>query len=254
MEERLQKILAKAGLGSRRDCEMLISAGRVVVNGKVATLGSKADSENDHIAVDGTSLPKIETRIYIVLNKPRGVVTSVEDTDQRKTVRDLIPIAGTIYPVGRLDIDSEGLLIMTNDGELTNTLTHPRYGHEKEYQVLVGKIPDQAQLNAWKHGIVLEDGYRTTPAQVEVDKTTGKGAWLRVVLREGRKRQIREMGKRTGLPVIRITRTRIGSLYLGKLKPGEWRYLNSQEVEKLKKTPQKPQSTPKFINDNRRKN
>jgi 23S rRNA pseudouridine2605 synthase len=234
MEERLQKIMAKAGLGSRRDCEQIIAAGRVLVNGKAAILGSKADPEVDRIVVDGSLLKKPESLAYIAMNKPRGVLSTTDAPDSRQTVRDLVPLPGTLYPVGRLDVESEGLILLTNDGDLANKLTHPRYGHEKEYRVLVAKIPDDAQLEAWRHGIVLEDGYRTAPASVSVDATAGKGAWMRVVLREGRKRQIREMGFRTGLPVVRIIRVRIGSLLLGGLKPGEWRTLSPKEVAVLK--------------------
>lgn len=141
MEERLQKIMAKAGLGSRRDCEQLISAGRVLVNGKVAILGSKADPGVDHIVVDGTPLRKAEALSYVALNKPRGVLSTADTPDSRQTVRDLVPLPGTLYPVGRLDVESEGLVLLTNDGDLANKLTHPRYGHEKEYRVLVAKVP-----------------------------------------------------------------------------------------------------------------
>jgi 23S rRNA pseudouridine2605 synthase len=133
-----------------------------------------------------------------------------------------------------LDVDSEGLILLTNDGELANRLTHPRYGHEKEYRVLVAARPDEQQLSAWRRGIVLEDGYRTKPAVVHFDSASGKGAWLRVTLREGRKRQIRETGSRLGLPVVKIIRVRIGSLELGSLKPREWRLLSSSEVAKLR--------------------
>jgi 23S rRNA pseudouridine2605 synthase len=234
MEERLQKIMARAGIGSRRDCEVLIQAGRVRVNGIVAHIGAKADPAHDQISVDGNPLQKAEAFVYVALHKPRGVLSTVDAPDTRKTVRDLVPLPGTLYPVGRLDVDSEGLILMTNDGDLANRLTHPRYGHEKEYRVLVARQPDLPQLEAWRHGIILEDGYRTAPASVIVEEKFGRGAWLRVVIKEGRKRQIREMGSRTGLPVVRIIRVRIGSLLLGSLKPGEWRSLNQREVVELK--------------------
>jgi 23S rRNA pseudouridine2605 synthase len=149
-------------------------------------------------------------------------------------VRDLVDVPGTLYPVGRLDVDSEGLILMTNDGDLTNRLTHPRYEHEKEYRVLVASRPDEKQLAAWSNGVVLEDGYRTQPAKVRVTSTKGKGAWMQVILKEGRKRQIREMGHLTGLPVVRIIRVRIGSLRLGNLKPKEWRRLTPEEIAELK--------------------
>ena len=140
-----------------------------------------------------------------------------------------------IYPVGRLDFDSEGLILMTNDGDLANKLTHPRYGHEKEYRVLLARRPDDKQLQAWARGVVLEDGHRTAPAQVRFESTSGKGAWIRVIMGEGRKRQIREIGFLLGLPVVRIVRIRIGTLRLDNLKPRQWRYLTTQEVDELRK-------------------
>jgi 23S rRNA pseudouridine2605 synthase len=235
MAERLQKILARAGYGSRRQCEELIAAGRVRVNGRVAVLGDKADAATDAITVDGVAVPAPEQFRYILLYKPRGVLSTVSAPDRRPTVRDLVPLPGRLYPVGRLDVDSEGLLLLTNDGELANRLTHPRYQHEKEYRVLVARQPDEKQLEAWRHGVVLEDGYRTQPAQVRLESKFGKGAWLRVILREGHKRQIREMGRQTGLPVVRIVRVRMADLSLGNLKPGQWRELAPPEVERLKK-------------------
>jgi 23S rRNA pseudouridine2605 synthase len=233
MEERLQKILARAGYGSRRGCEELISAGRVRVNGHAVGLGDKADAARDKITVDGRPVEAAEKLVYVALYKPRGVISTVSDPDLRPAVRDLVPVPGTLYPVGRLDFDSEGLVLMTNDGDLANRLTHPRYEHEKEYRVLVAKHPDQEQLNTWRRGVVLEDGFRTGPAEVYVVSKYGKGAWLSVTVKEGHKRQIREMGKQTGLPVTRIVRVRIGELRMGSLKPKEWRYLTSQEVAAL---------------------
>lgn len=236
MEERLQKILAQAGLGSRRDCEELILAGRVKVNGAVAVIGQKADPAVDKIAFDGKAIKAPEQKIYIALHKPRMVLSVVEAErdDTRKTVRDLVPVKERLYPVGRLDFDSEGLILMTNDGDLANELTHPSRGHEKEYRVLVARHPDEAQLATWRRGVVLEDGYKTAPAQVRPDGSAGKGAWLRVTMHEGRKRQIREIGSQLGLPVVRILRVRIGTLRLGTLKPKEWRYLSAEEVAALK--------------------
>jgi 23S rRNA pseudouridine2605 synthase len=243
MEERLQKILAHAGLGSRRACEDLISAGRVTVNGQVATLGSKADVKIDRVAVDGKVVKLPESYQYIALYKPRGVISAVTSPDPRKTVIDLVPDNAGLYPVGRLDVDSEGLILLTNDGDLANKLTHPRYGHEKEYRVLVARHPDDKQLSAWQHGVVMEDGYRTAPAQVRVEVNVGKGTWIRVIMKEGRKRQIRETCAQIGLPVVRIIRNRISSLRLGNLKPGESRHLTTDEVSKLKTGPsQKPVS------------
>lgn len=237
MSERLQKILAQAGYGSRRTCEDFISAGRVRVNGKVAILGQKADPAIDKIMVDGRPIAAAEELVYIALHKPRNVLSTVEAEagDGRRTVRDLVEIAGSIHPVGRLDYESEGLVLMTNDGDLTNRLTHPRYGHEKEYRVLLAKRPDPDQVEAWRRGVVLEDGHRTAPADVRYESTQGKGAWVRVIMKEGRKRQIRETCRQLGLPVVRILRTRIGTLRLGNLKPRQWRYLTSTEIVELKK-------------------
>lgn len=234
MEERLQKIMARAGFGSRRGCEKMIAKGEVMVNGQIAALGMKADPNKDHIEVAGQVIKTTEALKYIALYKPRGVISSAKPQDDRPIVLDLIDEPGHIYPVGRLDIDSEGLILMTNDGELANQLTHPRYGHEKEYKVLVTRRPDAKQLTAWKKGVVLEDGQRTAPASVRVLSTHDKGAWLRVILREGRNRQIREMGQLTGLPVSKIIRVRIGTLLLGSLKPRQSRYLTAKEIQDLK--------------------
>lgn len=241
MEERLQKILARSGLGSRRSCENLIVEGRVMVNGRIGILGDKADPLIDRITVNGKPIKKSEPKKYIALYKPRGVVSAASPQDDRQTVRDLVDEPGTLYPVGRLDVDSEGLILLTNDGDLTHRLTHPSYGHEKEYHVLVARRPDDDQLKGWRKGIVLEDGYRTAPSEVRYVRSHGKGAWLNVILREGKKRQIREMGSMTGLPIVRIIRVRIGSLRLGNLKPKQWRHLNSKEITQLKGLSKKQQ-------------
>lgn len=240
MEERLQKLIAQAGIASRRAAEELITAGRVTVNGKVAELGQKADLAKDRVLVDGRPLKAAEELVYIALHKPRGVVTTAEDELGRPTVLDFIPISARLYPVGRLDLDSEGLVLLTNDGELANRLTHPKFEHEKEYRVLVARQPDQQQLEAFRHGVVMPDGYRTAPAEVRVESTSGKGAWLNVILHEGRKRQIRETCTQIGLPVVRIIRVRIGSLRLGELKPRDWRHLSAAEVRALKEPAGKP--------------
>lgn len=239
MAERLQKILAQAGYGSRRACEDFIAAGRVRVNGQLASLGGKADPHVDRITVDGKPIAAPEQLTYIALYKPRNVLSTVEKEkgDDRRTVRDLVDAPGHLYPVGRLDFESEGLVLMTNDGDLTNRLTHPRYGHEKEYRVLLARRPDAEQLEAWKRGVVLEDGYKTQPVHVRFESPQGKGAWVRVVMGEGRKRQIRETCTQVGLPVVRILRVRIGELRLGNLKPGQWRVLSQREVDELKGKP-----------------
>jgi 23S rRNA pseudouridine2605 synthase len=234
MADRIQKLLAQAGYGSRRSCEDFITSGRVRVNGRVAILGEKADPELDKISLDGKPLLPPERLTYIALYKPRNIISSVEDEVGRRTVRDLIPETGHLYPVGRLDWDSEGLILMTNDGDLTNRLTHPRYGHQKEYKVLIARRPEPEQLETWRRGVVLEDGYKTAPAKVFAEAGAGKGCWLRLTMGEGRKHQIREIGALLGLPVVRIVRVRIGALYLGTLKPGEWRHLTEGEITELK--------------------
>lgn len=236
-EERLQKLLAKVGVGSRRACEDLIRAGRVRVNGQVAVLGQKADLDRDRVLVDGEPVRLAESLLYVALNKPRGVISSLKAQGERQTVRDLVPLPGRLYPVGRLDLDSEGLILLTNDGELADHLTHPKYGHEKEYRVLVRGEVDDRRLDAWRRGVVISAGYRTSPARVEVDGVSERGTWLRVVMREGKKHQLREIGEHLGLPVRRIVRIRIGTLKLGDLRPGQWRELAGWEVERLKRPP-----------------
>ena len=236
MSERLQKILAQAGYGSRRACEDFITAGRIRVNGKLAELGQKADPTVDKITVDGKAIAAPESLIYIALYKPRNILSTVETEpgDDRKNVRDMIELPGHIFPVGRLDYESEGLILMTNDGDLANRLTHPRYGHTKEYRVLLARRPDREQMEAWGRGVVLEDGYKTQPVEIRYETGQGKGAWVRVIMGEGRKRQIRETCKQLGLPVVRILRIRIGSLHIGGLKPRQWRFLNNDEINELK--------------------
>ena len=235
MEERLQKILSRCGYGSRRACEEYIQMGRVTINGVTAELGSKADPAKDTIRVDGDVLHYSEPeKVYIMLNKPRFVLSDRDSSDPRRTVFSLVENSDGLFVVGRLDFESEGLILLTNDGELANKLSHPRYGKEKEYMVLVAKRPDDKQLKAWRHGVILEDGVKTGPAQVTVSGVSGKGAWLRVIMTEGRKRQIREIGKTIGLPIVRLIRVRIGTLELGDLKSGEYKELNENQVKSLR--------------------
>lgn len=235
MEERLQKVLSRAGFGSRRECEEFIAAQRVTVNGELAILGTKTDPEKDQIRVDGILLNYQEpVKVYIAVNKPRFVLCDRVENDARQTVYDLVPNSESLFVVGRLDFESEGLVLLTNDGDLANKLTHPRYEKEKEYKVLVAKRPDERQLEAWKRGVVLEDGERTAPAKVTITRQQGEGAWLRVTLREGRKREIREICRTIGLPVVKLIRVRIGTLQLGQLQSREWAYLKTSEVRELK--------------------
>lgn len=243
LEERLQKLMARANIGSRRSSEAIITEGRVRVNGKVALLGDKADPERDLVEVDGRPLFPVrgdadfQPLIYIALNKPRGIISSLEDEmmEGRTTVRDLIDLGAEyhIYPVGRLDKPSEGLVLMTNDGALAHRLTHPRYGHEKVYDVTVeGRIPEK-KLDQWRRGVML-DGRITAPAPIEVVEHDLDSTRLRIILREGRKRQIRRIAAALGHPVRRLIRERIGPLSLGDLEPGKWRYLTANEVNELK--------------------
>jgi 23S rRNA pseudouridine2605 synthase len=235
MEERLQKILARAGFGSRRACEEFIRERRVAVNGQVAQIGQKADPDRDRITLDGKPVQAEQPHIYVALHKPRDVLSDEGDgTGRIQTARDLIELPGRLYPVGRLDLRSEGLLILTDDGELTHRLTHPRYEHSKEYEVLVEGHPDEKTLQQWRRGVFLE-GSKTAPAEVSVMRREKDRTWLRVILREGRKRQIRRMGAMLGHPVHQLTRVRIGPVHLGNLKPGEWRHLSKQEVAALQK-------------------
>lgn len=240
MEERLQKILARAGIGSRRDCDALIEQGRVTVNGRIAAPGTKADPHRDAILVDGRRIAAPERLRYLAFHKPRGVISAVESPDPRPTVLDFVPSDTRLFPVGRLDTESEGLILLTNDGDLANRLTHPRYEVEKEYRVLVAGRPDEQQLEAWRHGVVLEDGHRTLPAKVRVEERREGNTWLRIIMHEGRKRQIREIGERIGLPVLRLIRVRIGTLQLGNLKLRQWRELAPKEVAALRQATPPP--------------
>jgi len=233
-EERVQKLLSRAGYGSRRGCEKFIEEGRVTVNGEKVSLGAKADPKNDEIRLDGKLIGKPEKKVYIALNKPRNMLSLDAPDDPRPSVFDIVKDERHLYPVGRLDFDSEGLVLLTNDGRLANRLTHPRYEHDKEYEVRVTRRPDEEQLEIWRRGVVLEDGYRTLPAEVEVKSMSKSGAWLRVTLREGKNRQIRRTGVRIGLPVRQIRRVRIGPLELGKLQTGNFRYLKPEEIQELR--------------------
>lgn len=234
MQERLQKIMAKAGLGSRRNCEKIIERGRVTVNGKVAKLGDQANAYEDKIAVDGQPLPKPEAPIYIMVHKPRNVISDDDDRG-RKTVRDMIAeVPGHLYPVGRLDNMSVGLVLMTNDGNLAHHLTHPRYQHEKTYRVKVEGNMSNETIDKWKKGVYLDDG-RTLPAKVKVQERGSGFTWLEVILREGRKRQIRRVAAKLGHSVQHLSREKLGPLKLGGLGLGKWRHLTDREVEQLRK-------------------
>ncbi len=236
MEERLQKIIAAAGLTSRRAAEELIAAGKVRVNGAVASLGDKADAARDRITVDGKSLAPPEEKVYIMLNKPRGYVTTLKDEKGRRTVAELVSGPGVrLYPVGRLDMNSEGLLIMTNDGELAERMMHPRGGVEKCYRTTVTGEDIPAAAEKMKESMLI-DGYRTRGARVEIERLTEKGGVLLVAIGEGRNRQVRKMCEQVGLRVTRLCRISEGGLKLGNLRSGEWRELTRAEIARLKQT------------------
>jgi 23S rRNA pseudouridine2605 synthase len=233
--ERLQKVLAAAGVASRRDCEELIRQGRITVNGRVMReLGARVDPDVDSIAVDGVPVSQGGARTYIMLHKPLGVVSTVDDPQGRPTVIGLVKAQSRLFPVGRLDMDSEGLLLLTDDGDLAYRLTHPSFAVEKEYRVLLQSAPSPEALRAWREGVELE-GQQTAPAWVELVERTPEGAWVRVVLREGRKRQVREVAALLGYEVLRLIRVREGPLLLGDLPVGTSRPLSEQEVEALRK-------------------
>jgi 23S rRNA pseudouridine2605 synthase len=229
---RLQKVLADAGIGSRRANEELIAAGRVTVNGEVARLGRRADPETDAIEVDGVPVPTRAGLVHYLLNKPTRVMSTAEDPEGRPTVVELVPREPRVYPVGRLDWDTEGLLILTNDGELTHRLTHPSFGVEKEYLAEVEGVPTRGALRRLREGVDLDDG-RTAPARVALAPGSGEVSALMIVIHEGRNRQVRRMCEAVGHPVRRLVRTRIGSLTDRRLAPGEWRTLTQAEVRGL---------------------
>jgi 23S rRNA pseudouridine2605 synthase len=235
---RLQKILSTAGVASRRASEQLITDGRVTVNGAVVReLGSRADPASDDIRVDGRRIRTEIRHRYLVLYKPRGYVTTRKDPEGRPTVLDLLaPDVGYIYPVGRLDYDSEGLLLLTTDGDLAERLTHPRHEVERVYEAIVAGAPDDAALEKLRRGVFI-DGRRTSPADVRRGSTVkagGSTTKLTIALREGRNRQVRKMCLAVGHPVRALTRVRIGGITLGRLRPGEWRELTAAELAALK--------------------
>ncbi|MBI2185570.1 MAG: rRNA pseudouridine synthase [Acidobacteria bacterium] len=254
MQLRLQKILSQAGVASRRAAEKLVADGRVTVNGAtVREMGTKADPAADDIRVDGRRVEGPERLRYILLNKPVGYVTTRSDPQRRPTVVDLLGgVREYVYPVGRLDYDTEGLLLLTNDGDLAAWLTHPRHGVERTYEARVAGVPDERDLDRLRTGIPL-DGRRTLPADVEL-LTRGRGgpaqaghhdrqggdSVLRIIIREGRKRQVRRMCEAVGHPVRLLRRVRIGPLSDRRLKPGDWRELTEQEIAALRRACRRP--------------
>ncbi|HVA74841.1 MAG TPA: pseudouridine synthase [Acidimicrobiales bacterium] len=233
--ERVQKVLAQAGVGSRRTCEQLVASGRVQVNGEPAVLGRRVDPEIDRIQVDGVAIGVRPGLVYYLLNKPAGVVSTVSDPEGRPTVTELVPPSPPVHPVGRLDAASEGLLILTNDGDLTYRLTHPSFGVEKEYLVSVAGTLTAGALRTLREGVQLDDG-PTAPARVSQPEPS----LLRITIHEGRKRQVRRMCEAVGHPVTRLVRTRIGPLRDPRLRPGEWRELTTADVRELERSASPP--------------
>ena len=235
--ERLQKVLARVGIGSRRVCEDLIAEGRVLVDGETAVLGRRVDPETALIEVDGAPVGVRPDLVHYVLNKPAGVVTTADDPQGRPTVVGLVPNEPRVFPVGRLDVDTEGLLLLTNDGELAHRLTHPSYGVEKEYVAEVEGLPTRAVLRRLREGVELDDGL-TAPARATlVDPSV-----VRLTIHEGRNRQVRRMCEAVGHSVVRLVRTRIGPLADRSLAPGAWRELTGDEVRSLQRAVAEPES------------
>lgn len=248
-KERVQKLMARANIASRRKSEEIIEEGRVMVNGKVITLGDKADPEKDKITVDGQALKlKNFEKRYYVFHKPINVLStnSKHHDDDRPTVRELIPVEGHLFSIGRLDAESEGLMVLTNDGDMTHRLSHPRYEYTKTYKVTVYGKPDAETLVKWENGIWL-DGSRTAPCYVKVIEENPSTTILRVIMIEGRRRQIRRIATMLGFPVKKLVRTHIGKLGMGTLKRGMWYRLEDEEVQAMLE----PADEVKFI---RRKN
>ena len=229
--ERLQKVLARVGFGSRRSCEQLILDGKVKVNGQQAQLGSRVEVESDLVTVDGAPIGVRPDLVYYLLNKPAGVVTTADDPQGRPTVIEMVPEDPRVFPVGRLDSDTEGLLILTNNGELTHRLTHPSFGVEKEYVAVVEGQPSRSSLRLLREGVDLEDG-KTAPAKIALlEQET-----IRLTIHEGKNRQVRRMCSTVGHPVKRLIRTRIGPLSDRSLPPGSWRELTTAEIRSLEKS------------------
>src|SRR6476661_8087083 len=238
MEQRLQKLIAAAGVASRRHAEELIAAGRVTVNGEVIKeLGTKADPDRDHIKVNGKLInPQLKARekVYVLLNKPRGYLSSVSDPEGRPLVTELLPPGvGRLYPVGRLDFNTEGLLLLTNDGDFTNYITAARNRVDKVYEVKVKGVPSETAIARLRKGVTLEDGTRTAPAKIVKLNETQTNAWFEVLLHQGRNQQVRRMFELIGHSVIKLRRVRIGFLTDENLKPGYWRHLSESEVARL---------------------
>ena len=252
MQERLQKLIAAAGVASRRHAEELITAGQVTVNGKVVKeLGTKADPDKDHIKVNGKLInPQLQARekVYVLLNKPKGYLSSVSDPEGRPLVTELLPRSlGRLYPVGRLDFNTEGLLLLTNDGDFTNFITSAKNRVEKVYEVKVKGVPSDEAIQRLRRGVKLDDGTRTAPAKIAKLHETATNAWYEVLLHQGRNQQVRRMFELIGHSVLKLRRVRIGFLTDENLKPGYWRSLSPSEVGRLMRARAKSQDKKKRV-------
>lgn len=248
MQQRLQKLIAAAGIASRRRAEELILDGHVVVNGKVITeLGTKADPERDHIKVRGKLINpqlKQQEKTYVLLNKPKGYLTSLSDPNKRPLVSDLLPTSlGRLHPVGRLDFNTEGLLLMTNDGEFTNLITSARNQIPKIYRLKVKGVPSDKGIERLRRGIQIGEGERTAPAEIRGLRRSDANAWFEVVLREGKNQQIRRMFDAIGHSVVKLSRTQIGTIVDERLRPGEWRMLSPAEIKRVTRAQRKKKTT-----------
>ncbi|MCH3963823.1 MAG: rRNA pseudouridine synthase [Clostridium sp.] len=233
MMERLQKYMAHCGVASRRKCEELIVAGRVKVNGKTENkLGFRIDTEKDIVQVDGKNINVVSKKVYIALNKPEGYLSTVKDERNRKTVLDIVKVDERIYPVGRLDCDTSGLLILTNDGDIYNKIVHPKFQKNKIYIAVVKGIPDNNDIYKFCNGIDI-GGYVTSKAYLKLLRIGNNTSEIEIKIHEGKNRQIRKMCEEIGHPVITLKRTEIGNLKLGTLKAGEWRYLSKNEIDHI---------------------
>ncbi|MEW9093853.1 MAG: pseudouridine synthase [Clostridiaceae bacterium] len=233
MEERLQKFMARCGVASRRKCEEIILKGKVKVNGRIIDeLGYKV-SDKDTIEVEGLIIKPEERKVYILLNKPEGYICTVKDEKGRKTVLDLVKVDERIYPIGRLDYDTSGLLLLTNDGEVYNNIMHPRVEKKKTYIALIKGIPTREEIERFKGGLDI-GGYITAPAKIEIISVDSGNAKVSITIHEGKNRQIRRMCEKISHPVIKLKRVSIGKIELGNLKKGDWRFLNKEEVDYLK--------------------
>lgn len=235
MEIRLQKLIAGTGLASRRKAEEMIAVGRVTVNGRIVReLGTKVDADKDHVKVDGRHLRSAQPYVYLILHKPKNVMSTLHDPEGRPTVKDFLPgVTVRVFPVGRLDFDSEGLMLLTNNGELAQTLLHPKYHVPKTYLVKVKGVLNGEEIQALETGVQLDDGV-TSPARMKKIRKAESNSWVEITIHEGRKHQVKRMLEAVGHPVLKLVRIRMGSLVLGHMAPGEYRFLADREANALR--------------------